>query len=180
MLKRYFIRDQDSVKLKPKADVVVVHPVGRSPQARTEAQWKGARFWTLLAHCNHGEQRANTFRNAAHLATFEDATVAKLMQRPVTASSEERAAMRMAPCPPHVAKAWHLGTAGREATTERLLSKSRISKSLLSVKYVFTETTETWQHMLWETMTADTKPKPRKRSKIRGVRARLCQCRGER
>jgi len=54
-LKRYFNRYQNAVVLKPKADVVVVHPVGRFPQARSDAQWKDACFWTLLAHCNHGE-----------------------------------------------------------------------------------------------------------------------------
>ena len=123
-LKRYFNRHQKSVVLKPKADVVVVHPVGRFPQARSDAQWKDACFWTLLAHCNHGEQCKNTFRDAAHLATFEDDTAAELMQRFVMASSEERIAMRLAPCPPHVAKAWHLGMAQREAAAERLFSRA--------------------------------------------------------
>ena len=99
-LKRYFNRNGNSVVLKPKADVVVVHPVGRFPQARTEEQWKDACFWTLLAHCNHGEQCENTFRNAEHLTTFEATAVADLMQRFVTASPEERVAIRMAPCPP--------------------------------------------------------------------------------
>ena len=154
-LKRYFNRYRNSVVLKPQADVVVVHPVGRFPQARTDEQWKEACYWTLLAHCNHGEQCANTFRDAADLATFHDATLAELMQRFVTASSEERAAMRMAPCPPHVAKAWHLGMARREAAAERLLPTSRVTKSMHSVKYVFTDTTETWQQMLWDTMTAE-------------------------
>ena len=125
--------------LKPSADVVVVHPVGRFAQARTDGQWKEVCFWTLLAHCNHGEQCENTFRNAEHLTTFEATAVADLMQRFVTASPEERVAIRMAPCPPHIAKAWHLGMARREAAAERLLSTSRITKSLLSVKYVFTE-----------------------------------------
>ena len=106
--------------LKPKADVVV-HPVGHFPQARTDEQWKDACFWTLLAHCNHGEQCANTFRNAEHLTTFEATAVADLMQRFVTASSEERVANRMAPCPPHIAKAWYLGYLGmarREAAAD--------------------------------------------------------------
>ena len=46
-LRRYFNRHQMSVVLKPKADVVVLHPVGRFPQARSDAQWKDACFWTL-------------------------------------------------------------------------------------------------------------------------------------
>ena len=53
-LKRYFNRQGKSLVLKPQADVVVVHPVGRFTQARTDAEWKDACYWTLLAHCNHG------------------------------------------------------------------------------------------------------------------------------
>ena len=129
--------------------------MGRVPEARTDEQWKEACYWTLLAHCNHGERCSNTFRDAADLATFDDGKLAELMQRFVTASSEERLAMRMAPCPPHVAKAWHLGMARREAAAERLLPTSRVTKSMHSVKYVFTDTAETWQQMLWDTMTAE-------------------------
>ena len=149
-LKRY----SNSVVLKPEADAVVVHPVGRFTQARTDAEWKDACFWTLLAHCNHGEQCANTFRDAADLAKLEDAAVLELMQRLVKASEEERVAWRMAPCPPHIAKAWHLGMARREKAAERLLPTSRVTKSMHSVKYVFTDTTNTWQQSLWETMGA--------------------------
>ena len=127
--------------LKLKADVVVVHPVGR--------------FWTLLAHCNRGEQCAATFRDAEHLATFEFTAVAELMRRFVIASPEERIASRMAPCPPHIAKAWHLGMARRQAAAERLLPTSRITESMQSVKYVFSDSTETWQQMLWENMTEE-------------------------
>ena len=103
-LKFLFNRRGNSVVLKPKADVVVVHPVGR--------------FWALLAHCNHGEQCAATFRDAEHLATFEATAVAELMRRFVIASPEARIASRMAPCPPHIAKAWHLGMARREAAAD--------------------------------------------------------------
>ena len=154
-LKRYFNRYGNTVVLKPKADVVVVHPVGRFPQARTDAQWKDACFWTLLAHCNHGELCATTFRDAAHLGTFDDAAVADLTRRFVRASPEERAEMRMAPCPPHVAKAWHLGMARREAAEERRHSTNRVTQSLTSVKYVFTEMSDPWQQMLWETMSSE-------------------------
>ena len=154
-LRRYFNRHQKSVVLKPKADFVVLHPVGRFPSALTDAQWKDACFWALLAHCNHGKQCKNTFRDAAHLATFEDDTVAELMRRFVTSSSEERTAKRMAPCPPHVAKAWHLGMARRERAAEKLLPTSRVTNSLHNVKYAFAQTQETWQQMLWEDTTAD-------------------------
>ena len=68
-LKRYFHRYGKTVTLKPKADVVVVHPVGRYAQARTDEQWKDACFWTLLRYCNHGEACARTFRDAEHLSS---------------------------------------------------------------------------------------------------------------
>ena len=47
MLRRYFNRYGKTVALKPKADIVVVHPVGRFAQARIDEQWKDACFWTL-------------------------------------------------------------------------------------------------------------------------------------
>ena len=54
-LKRYFNRQGNTLALKPKADVVVLHPVGRFNKALTDEQWKEACYWTLLAHCNHGD-----------------------------------------------------------------------------------------------------------------------------
>ena len=41
-LRRYFNRQGTTLVMKPQADVVAVHPVGRFAQARTNAQWKGA------------------------------------------------------------------------------------------------------------------------------------------
>ena len=134
---------------------MVLHPVGRFPQAQTDEQWKESCFWTLLAHCNHGEQCSNTFRDTEHLKTFEATAVAELMERFVMASAAERTALRMAPCPPHIRKAWHLGTARREAAAERLRPTSRVTMSMRSVKYIFTDTTTTWDQALWETMTPE-------------------------
>ena len=45
--------------------------------------------------------------------------------------------------------------AWRERAAEKLLSTSRVTISLHNVKYVFTETEETWQQMLWEDTVAD-------------------------
>ena len=41
-VKRCFNRSGDSVALKPVADIVVIHPVGRFTQASTDAQWRDA------------------------------------------------------------------------------------------------------------------------------------------
>ena len=152
-LKRYFNRQGETVVVKPKADVVVVHPVGRFPQARTDKQWQDACFWTLLAHCNHGEMCPSTFRDADHLQTFSFEAIIALTQRFATASAEERVALRLAPCPPHVAKAWRLGVARREAAEERRHSASKVAKSLPSAKCIFTEEAAGWQHLLWESVT---------------------------
>ncbi len=61
----------------------------------------------------------------------------------------------MGPCPPHIAKAWHLGMARRQAAEERLHSTSRVTASMKKTIYVFTEEAENWQQMLWESMTED-------------------------
>ena len=70
-LKRYFQRVGSNIKCKQRADVVVVHPVGRFITALTQAQWRDVCYWTLLAHCNHGEA-CTTFRDANLLETFSD------------------------------------------------------------------------------------------------------------
>ena len=67
--------------LKPAPDIVVIHPLGRFTQANTDAQWRDACAWILLAHCNHGDVCKSTFRDADELATFSDDAVAKLTQR---------------------------------------------------------------------------------------------------
>ena len=69
-MRRYFNRQGKTLVLKPQADIVVVHPVGRFAQARTDDQWKEACHWTLLAHCNHGEMCEHTFRDADELETY--------------------------------------------------------------------------------------------------------------
>ena len=106
-LRRYFNRQGKTLVLKPQADVVVVHPVGRFAHARTDAQWEDACHWTLLVHCNRGEMCQNTFRDAEHLGTYSHEATADLMERFVLASSVDRRSSRLAPCPPHIRKAWH-------------------------------------------------------------------------
>ncbi len=145
-----------SVTFKPVADIVVVHPVGRFTQAKTEAQWRDACFWTLLAHCNHGRACAGTFRDADHLSQFADESVSELMERFATASLADRAEARMAPCPPHIAKAWHLGMARRTRAEERKHSVSRVAAAIApaaKVSYVFVEEQADWRQMPWEDMT---------------------------
>ena len=100
--KRYYNRAGASIKCKTRADVVVVvHPVGRLTTAQTDAQWRDACYWTLLAHCNHGD-RSSTFNDADHLSTFTDLEMDNLVTLFVTGTREERALRRLAQCPPHV------------------------------------------------------------------------------
>ena len=67
---RCFNRHGKSVTPKPQPDVVVVSPVGRFAQAKSDAQWQDACFWSLLAYCNHGET-CKTFRDVDHLRSFD-------------------------------------------------------------------------------------------------------------
>ena len=120
-LKRCFNRSGDSAVAKPAPDIAVAHPVGRFGQANTDARWRDARFRTLMAHCNHGETCKGAFRGADHLATFTDDAVAELMQRFATAAPEEQLQQRLAPCPPRIAKARHLGVARRSLGAGRSL-----------------------------------------------------------
>ena len=57
----HFNRRGNSVVLKPKVDVVVVHPVGRFPEARIEEQWKEACFCSLgLRVLRDGPERSSS------------------------------------------------------------------------------------------------------------------------
>ena len=155
-LRRYFNRQGNSLVLKPQADVVVVHPVGRFAQARTDAEWKDACHWTLLAHCNHGEMCQNTFRDAEQLGKYSYEATAELMERFVLASSAERASSRLAPCPPHIRKAWHLGMARRKRAAEQQHSVSRVANLLATTTYKFVfEEGASWQEVPWESMTEE-------------------------
>ena len=53
--KRAFNISVNTGALNPKPDIVVLHPAGGFAQARTDEQWRDACFWTLMAHCNHGD-----------------------------------------------------------------------------------------------------------------------------
>ena len=88
------------------------------------------------------------------MATFSDDYVADLMQRFATAAPEERLNARLAPCPPHIAKAWHLGMARRKRAEEKKRSASRVASALAPVKYIFVEQAADWRQMMWEAMTA--------------------------
>ena len=79
----------------------------------------------------------NTFRDADHLGTYSYEATAELMERFVLASSAERASSRLAPCPPHIRKAWHLGMARRKAAAEHQHSVSRVANSLATTTYKF-------------------------------------------
>ncbi len=83
----YFHRVGPSVKYKTRADVTVAHPIRRLTTALTEAQWRDACYWTLLAVCNHGDL-STTFRNADHLETFTNQEIDNLLSHFATASAE--------------------------------------------------------------------------------------------
>ena len=133
---------------------VVVHPDGRVGQAYTDAQWRDACFWTLMARCNHGEARKGTFRDADHLATFSDDAVADLMQRFVMAAPESRLGARLAPCPPRIANAWFMGIARRRRAEEKKRPAPLVASALAQVNYTFVEEAAGWTQMMREAMAA--------------------------
>ena len=89
-LQRFHRRSGNSLTCRPRADVVVLHPVGRFTTAKTTAQWRDACYWTMLAHCNHGIQCASTFRDAQQLDDMDDEALAQLTKAFTMASSQER------------------------------------------------------------------------------------------
>jgi hypothetical protein len=136
--KRCFNRVGASVKCKTRAAVVVVHPVGRFAIAQRDAQWRDACYWTLLAHCNRGQQCA-TFRDAYHLDTLSDQQLDDLVALLVAASPEERSERRIAQCPPRVRKNWQLGVARKQRQEERKHSHAKVASSMTKVTFLFRE-----------------------------------------
>ena len=111
-LKRYFIRRGGSLKYKPKADVVIVHPEGRFTTAMTAEQWRQACILALMAYCNHGPCCAfTTFADLKSLEDMAPEALEVLMHDFVHLTADERKARVMTSCPPHL---------GRELSTRRL------------------------------------------------------------
>lgn len=151
--KRYFQRVGPSIKCKRTADVVVLHPVGRFTTASTQAQWRDACYWTLLAHCNHGEP-CTTFCDATHLETFTDEQIDELLTFFVTGAPEERITKRIADCPPHVKKNWQLGVARRQRQQGRKHSQDAVTTAMSQVRFVFHEEVF-WHNKLFADMTTE-------------------------
>ena len=89
------------------------------------------------------------------MSQFSDESVAELMERFATDSPADRAKARMAQCPPHIAKAWHLGMARRSRAEERKHSAARVAAAIAPVKkvnYIFVEEQADWRQMPWEDM----------------------------
>ena len=67
------------------------------------------------------------------------AYIGMIAERFVTASPSDRVDSRMARCPPHVSKYWHLGMARRKAAEARKHSVARVASSLTQTRYVILE-----------------------------------------
>ena len=151
-VKRLFNRTGKSAILKPTADIVVIHPSLSFVQAKSDSQWVQVCYYTLLAHCNHGIMCSKTFKDAAHLSSFTEEATIELMRLFATASGEERKSAGLAPCPPHISKAWHLGNVRRQALIEKRHRKADVVAAFSSVKYTFHEEPEPWHEKLWADM----------------------------
>ena len=155
-LKRYFRRSGNSIVCRPKADVVVVHPVGRFTTATTSEQWRDACYWTLLAYCNHGFVCSSTFADARQLDSLELDALEQLMQTFVMAPQSERHAMVMTMCPPHVRKNWLLGCARRERLEARRQPVAAVTEALRKVpRFVFLDEGDAWRQCSTTEMSAE-------------------------
>ena len=142
-LKRYFIKRGGSLKYKPKADVVIVHPEGRFTTAMTSERWREACVFALMAYCNHGPCCADTtFADLASLEAMAPDDLEALMQDFVQLAGAERKAREMTTCPPHLERNYRLGHARRARAEERKLSHGQVAVALPQVKYVFADAEE--------------------------------------
>jgi len=95
----------------------------------------------------------NTFRDAEELETYSYEATVGVMELCVVASPAQRITLRLAPCPPHIRKAWHLGMARRKAAAEQQHSVSRVANSLATPTYKFVfEDGASWQAVPWISM----------------------------
>ena len=154
--KRFFRRSGMSIVCLNRADVVVVHPVGRFTVAKSAEQWKDACYWSLLAYCNHGSLCSATFTDVQHLDTMPEGEIEQLMQKFVMALAVERAELGITACPPHVRKNWLLGCSRREHAESRKQSVSKVTESLWKIpRFVFETEGESWKHLSTTDMSSD-------------------------
>ena len=152
--KRFFRRSGNSIVCRPKADVVVVHPVGRFTTAKTPEQWRDACHWTLLAYCNHGVDCTATFAGNQQLESMCPDALDQLMQTFAMAPAGERHNKVMTACPPHVRNTWLLGCARRERLEARKQSVATVTEALSKApRFVFTEEGDAWRQRSTTDMT---------------------------
>ena len=142
-LKRYFIKQSGSLKYKPKADIVIVHPEPRFTTAMTSQRWNEACVFALMAYCNHGPCCADTtFADLAALQALPSEELEALMLDFVHLPAGDRKAREMTACPPHLKRNFHLGHARRLRAEERRLSRPQVSAALPKVTYLFQDDEE--------------------------------------
>ena len=142
-LKRYFMKQSGSLKYKPKADIVIVHPEPRFTTAMTSERWNEACVFALMAYCNHGPSCADTtFADLAALQALSGEDLEALMLDFVHLPASDRKARQMTACPPHLKRNFHLGHARRLRAEERRLSRPQVATALPKVTYVFEEEDE--------------------------------------
>ena len=138
-LKRYFTRVQNTVRCKPRAVVVTVHPTPHFKVAKEHSQWIDACKWLLLGYCNHGQCCTNTFKDYDELMSFPDDRLEELADRFINTKDAERLASKFATCPPHARRDWQLGMGRKQRAKERQHSPETVIKSLSKVQYVGTK-----------------------------------------
>ena len=146
-LKRFFMRQSGSLRYKPRADIVIVHPEGRFTTAMTPERWREACIFALMAYCNHGPCCADTtFANLASLEAMAAADLEALMHDFVHCSSSDPKDRDMTACPPHLHRNYQLGHSRRVRAEERKLSRPQVASALPTVKYVFvTQDGDSWK-----------------------------------
>ena len=159
-LKRYFTRVQNTVRCKPRAVVVTVHPTPHFKVAKEHSQWIDACKWVLLGYCNHGHGCPTTFKDYDELMSFTEDRVEELAERFINTKDAARLASKFATCPPHVRRDWQLGMARKQRAKERQHSPETVIKSLSQVKFVFDEPADacavaSWSHKLHSEMTPE-------------------------
>ena len=111
-LKRYFMKQRCSLKYKPKADIVILHPEPRFTTAMTTERWKESCVFALMAYCNHGPCcAATTFADLEALQALPLNNLETLMHDFVHLSDSDRKARKMTVCPPHLRRNFQLGHA---------------------------------------------------------------------
>jgi hypothetical protein len=157
--RRLFNNKFQSLRFKPKADILVVSPAPRLAKASKDDSWYESCRMALLAYCNHGPPRiaarrlgnkgqdlscSPPFGGLADLQGLSHEALEAQLRTFVEATNAERNRRGMCPCPPFLRRSWRLGMLRQARHAAARRSKAATVRSLPSPSVAAPPVARSW------------------------------------